>query len=116
MPAMMVGNSLRTPLTTDNVEASPLVRIGRSAECRPSRRTRFVCGLNPSWTKPTSRTYTSAPFTYWIGMSFSSSRRAGLLLIPMSYSIGPILAVPGVTMVFCRKVALSTSWADRPRA
>ena len=56
MPARMVGNSFRTPLTTDKVEALPLVRTGRRAECRPSRRTRFVCGLNPSWTKPTSRT------------------------------------------------------------
>ncbi len=49
-------------------------------------------------------------------MSFRPCRSSGLLLIPMSYSIEPILAVPGVTMVFWARVALSTSWADKPRA
>ena len=61
-PARIFGISLRAWSTTVRVEALPLLRIGSSAEWRPSRRTRFVWGLNPSWTNATSRTYTMAPF------------------------------------------------------
>ena len=55
-PARIVGISWRTWSTTVRVEALPLLRIGRRAECRPSRRTRFVWGWKPSWTKATSLT------------------------------------------------------------
>ncbi len=62
-PARILGISWRACCTTVKVEALPLLKIGSRAECRPSRRTRFVWGLDPSWTKATSPTYNRAPFT-----------------------------------------------------
>ena len=50
----MVGISVRTPLTTASVDVLPLERIGSRAEWRPSRRTRLVWGMKPSWTNATS--------------------------------------------------------------
>ena len=47
-PARILGISWRACATTVKVEALPLLRMGSSAECRPSRRTRFVWGENPS--------------------------------------------------------------------
>ena len=45
-----------------------------------------------------------APFTYLIGMSFSSSQDLGTAVrSPTSYSIGPILAVPGGTIDVLRQ-------------
>ena len=62
-PARIFGISARAPLTTESVDAVPLLRMGSSTEWRPSRRTRFVWGMNPSWTKATSATDSSDPFT-----------------------------------------------------
>ena len=62
-PARIFGISARAFATTVKVEALPLLRMGSRAECRPSFRTRFVWGLNPSWTNATSPTLTVAPFT-----------------------------------------------------
>src|SRR5260370_41798237 len=93
-PARILGMSWRAWLTTVRVEVLPLLRMGRRAEWRPSRRTRLVWGLNPSWTKATSFTFTMAPFTYRTGILFRSLRISGLLLIAMSYSRVPIFVVP----------------------
>ena len=60
------GTHIDAPLhfnaTGKSVDALPLLRMGSSAEWRPSRRTRFVWGLNPSWTKATSPTDSRDPF------------------------------------------------------
>ncbi len=115
-PARILGISWRAWPTTAKVDAPPLLRMGSSAEWRPSRRTRFVCGLNPSWTNATSATYTMTPFAYRMGIRFRSSRSSGLLLIAMSYSRVPIFAVPAGRMTFWVRIALATSWGDSPRA
>src|SRR5207237_5451423 len=47
-PARILGISLRAWSTTVRAGALPLLKLGTSAEWRPSRRTRFVWGLDPS--------------------------------------------------------------------
>src|SRR5437867_9996345 len=67
--ARIVGSSSLSCLTIVSVEAPPFLITVSSAERRPSWRTMFVCTAKPSRTWATSRTYTTAPLTYFTGRS-----------------------------------------------
>ena len=94
------------------------VRIGSSAECRPSRRTRLVCGLNPSWTNATSRTYTSRPVHVADRDVIQVVQNApGCCSIATSYSIASRSSpCPARQDDVLRQIALTTSCGDSPRA
>jgi len=57
------GSSRLTLSTICSVEALPILSTDISTACRPSSRTRLVCGLLPSCTLATSRTNTTVPLT-----------------------------------------------------
>src|SRR5438128_3087386 len=108
------GRSARTPAATSRVDAVPVVRIGTSVPRRPSRRTTFVWGANPSRTLATSRRYIVELPTTLIGRSFSSVTVRGLAFIATSYSNSPIFAVPDGSTRFCWPRAVTTSVGDSP--
>ena len=100
-----VGTSARMPLTMFRVEALPVLMIESSDARWPSTRTMLVCGGKPLRTWATSCMYTIAPFTWWMGRSFSPSMVVGALLVSSWYSNWPILMVPEGRIRFCAPMA-----------
>ena len=112
--ARIVGSSSLSCLTIVSVEAPPFLITVSSAERRPSWRTMFVCTAKPSRTWATSRTYTTAPLTYFTGRSLRAATASGLLLRLTRYSRGPSFTLPDGRVRFCRFTALLTSAAEIP--